>query len=246
MSRLFLSVLLLAVVSFSSCQHEHPVVSLEYFYEQGIPEISSEWSTTDYIESINTLNRLVQSDSIALPNAGEPGYALVLKMSDGKNYFNGTWNELDFESKLQQAIALQKSLNPLVMGYAIDPKMSGGKCVNGTAMTHCQTTWLYLTDEILSLMDEFIATSPALDDVQKQGYNQMIVGLEQVLEGGLMTIATEYRLYQEEDICSLSSFYFPFLNRHQDKISAAKKAELLDEIDSKVKSHPLKCVADAL
>ncbi len=211
-------------------------LTLEYYYNLGMPIINKIWNKYDKEEAISVLTKLKKENIKLLPrNNGKYSSALFSKLTE----IDTSYSKLDFNFMFPMALADYGYTNQLLQIYSIT-NLVIGKFEYSYEMSKVFQNVVNMTEFLIVVAVKFIDDNPELDENRKKGLLKMKNGLNTIISALLSLITEEYKYYNKEDLLSLSSVFFIFYKNIYYFLDESAKNEFDKTIKKIANSHPIK------
>jgi hypothetical protein len=164
-----------------------------------------QWVFEDYGKGVILLSNIKEKDPKGFANyLKTEGSSLFTRLTDYRRY-DSLLAGKNMDEQFQVLAPLSTTLARLVrICYSTETKK--GKLVLGKEIISSMIASMTLNGRTLSLIDIKFPDKEALDAVRKQGWEKVQSGTFAMIQGALITIGNDSRLYEKEDLLRLAAF----------------------------------------
>ena len=217
---------------------------LDNYYKAGIPFLNRDWTSEEFIKSINIVLDQSNSKLLELPSHNNNSIYLLNKLTDYNEYWFLRSHTYAENSKFDFTLNFGNSLSKLLVKY-MKQGDNDQKLIYSFESVKCYIALLKILTKNIEYAENILKQNPELSDIQKDGLAKMKHGTSTVLSGCFITLQNDYKYYNVEDICELSPVIFGFYKKNRSFIGQESRNEFDQKIILIRKEHPLECVKKA-
>ncbi len=213
-------------------------LSIDEYYEFGIPSLNRMWSAKDYTKSGEVLDELKKISINALPRKkGVKSSLLFEKLTNTDKYDFLNKDYYDFNMRFTSVLETMQFSQKLTMLYITNSPMVDKKLKFSNEITAASITMLFLMEQEMDLLNTFLKDNPNLSEIQKNGLKKVQYGLSTTVGGMLQTIEKEYMYYERDDINSVFTYFIPFYSRINIFLDESSRLEFTKRLNIIAKKH---------